>query len=289
MNRFTCFVSLILIFTACLLWPCASWSAAPDATGFYLISIGCGDPDNITVKAMKTIEKSDIVFCSDEMKAAWPALFKGKECLPRPPISIHKYFRALASGFSQGNPDQNKKRAKVKKELKSFVDTVTRAVNSGKTVCLLDHGDPCIYGPYIWTVDVLKAFNPKVIPGVSSFNAANAAIGKGVTFGRAAKSAILTNAGDLRQGYEGADTLDRMTTARSSMVVFTMFTEFEKLIKEVSLRYPKETPVALVIKAGYDKDQRVVSGTLSNIVERVRAFGDVPFEHLVYIGDFMAD
>jgi len=285
MTRFH--LSLILILILCC--PCLSGAATPESPGFYLVSIGCGDPDNITVKAMKTIKKSDVIFCSDEMKAAWPDLFRGKECLPRPPIAIHKYFRARTSGFSQGSPDQNKKAAKAKKALKAFVSTVTRAVESGKTVCLLDHGDPGIYGPYIWTVDVLKAFNPKVIPGVSSFNAANAALGKGVTFGRAAKSVILTNGADLRKGYEGTDTLDRMTATGSAMVVFTMFTDFEKLIKEVSLRHPKQTPVALVIKAGYDNGQEVVKGTLADIVAKVRAYGDVPFEHLVYIGDFMAE
>ena len=287
MTRFRLILSLILALAACC--PCLSWAGAPEPTGFYLVSIGCGDPDNITVKAMKTIKKSDVIFCSDEMKAAWPDLFKGKECLQRPPIAIHKYFRAKASGFSQGSPDQDRKAAKAQKALKVFVDTVTRAVESGKTVCLLDHGDPGIYGPYIWTVDLLRDFNPQVIPGVSSFNAANAALGRGVTFGRAAKSVILTNGADLRNGYKGTDTLDRMTATGSAMVVFTMFTEFETLIEQVSRRYPKQTPVALVIKAGYDKDQDVVKGTLADIVDKVRAYGDVPFEHLVYIGDFMAE
>lgn len=281
------FLPIVMAIT-CISWFCCAW-AAEQNTGFYLVSMGCGDPDNITVRAMKTIEKSQVIFCNDTMKAMWPDLFKGKECLPVPPIYIHKYFRAKASGFAQGNPEQNKKAARAEKALKAFVKTVSQAVKSGKTVSLLDYGDPCIYGPYIWTVDVLKEFNPEVIPGVSSFNAANAALGKGLTFGHAAKSAILTNGADLRDGYKGTDTLDRMCAPQSAMVVFTMFTDFEKLVKALSSRYPEDTPMAIVIKAGYEKDERVIKGTLTDIVAKVNAFGNVPFENLIYIGDFMAE
>ncbi|MGD9823590.1 SAM-dependent methyltransferase [Desulfobacter sp.] len=278
----------ILSLSACIIWSCGAFAAGQE-TGFYLVSIGCGDPDNITVRAIKTIEKSQVIFCDDTIKTMWPDLLKGKECLPTPPIAIHKYFRAKESGFAQGNPEQNKKAAKAEKALKSFVKTVTDAVKSGKIVSLLDYGDPCIYGPYIWTVDVLKQFNPKVIPGVSSFNAANAAIGRGLTFGQAAKSAILTNGADLRDGYEGADTLDRLCASHSSMVLFTMFTDFEKLVKELSSRYPEDTPMAIVVKAGYEKDEQVIKGTLSDIVAKAKAFGKVPFENLIYVGDFMAE
>lgn len=277
--------ALILI-VVYLFLPGSSGAAVPDPARFFLVSVGCGDPDNITLKAKKTIEKSQLVFCSEEMKALWPML-KGKECLPRPPIAIHKYFRALKSGFAQGKVAKKGKQAQVEKALDAFVQTVTNAVKSGKTVCLLEHGDPCIYGPYIWTMEVLKDLDPKVIPGVSSFNAANAALGKGLTFGNASHSAILTNAADLRNGYKGADTLDRMAATRSSMVIFTMFTDFEKLVGELKARYPEQTPMALVVKAGYDTQERIIQGTLADIVSRVKAAGKIPFEHLIYLGDFM--
>ncbi|PIE70006.1 MAG: hypothetical protein CSA22_10140 [Deltaproteobacteria bacterium] len=281
--------SSLVAFIFCLFISAAA-TASPTPTQFYLVSIGCGDPDNITLKAHKTIQNAQVVFCDPQMKKMFPALLADKETLPRPPIAIHKYFRAKQSGFAQGKPvKKTYKHEKAKKALDAFVSTVKAAAKSGKTVCLLEYGDPCIYGPYIWTLDVLKDLNPKVITGVSSFNTASAALQRGVTFGRAARSVILTNGADLRHGYTGADTLDRMTATRSSLVIFTMFTDFEKLMAELGKRLPQKTPVAIVVKAGYDAEERVIRGTLANIVPRVKAEGKLPFEHLIYVGDFMAD
>jgi precorrin-4 methylase len=277
---------LILILVLALFIPGAALAAQGN---FFLVSVGCGDADNITLKAMKTIKKSEVIFCSDQMKKQWPDLFEGKTCLALPPVSIHKYFRAVQTGFAQGKPSKKEKPAAVAKALDAFVQTVTRAIGSGKNVSLLENGDPCIYGPYIWTTRVFKEMNPKVIPGVSCFNAANAALGKGVTFGRAAHSAILTNAADLRPGYTGKDTLERLAATRSSLVFFTMFTEFEKLVNKLGSLYPENTPVAIVAKAGYEADERIIQGTLANIISRVKAAGPIPFEHLVYLGDFMEE
>ncbi len=287
-NHRTRALGALILIVAYLFLPGSSGAAIPDPARFFLVSVGCGDPDNITLKAQKTIEKSQLVFCSEKMKALWPDMLKGKECLPRPTVAIHKYFVALKTGFSvPGTVIKKEKQVQVKKALETFIQTVTQAVKSGKTVCLLDHGDPCIYGPYIWTMEMLKDLDPKVIPGVSSLNAANAALGKGLTFGNASHSAILTNAADLKKDYPGADTLDRMAATRSSMVIFTMFTDFEKLVGELKARYPEQTPMALVVKAGYDAQERVIQGTLADIVSRVKAAGKIPFEHLIYLGDFM--
>ena len=44
----------------------------------------------------------------------------------------------------------------------------------------------------MWYVEAFEDLNPKIIPGVSCFNGANAALGKGVTSGEKAHSVILT-------------------------------------------------------------------------------------------------
>jgi precorrin-4 methylase len=258
-------------------------------SGFYLVGLGCGDPDNTTLKAVKVIKASDMVFGDDYAKEAFPDLLAGKKILPLPSLKIHKYFQSLKSGFARGAAVKKKNISKkaIQAELDQFVRTVTDAVKAGKTVSLLDYGDPCIYGPYIWTMKVLADLNPTIVPGVSSLNAANAALKKGLTFGQAAHSAILTNAADLKDGYKGMDTIERMAATRSSMVVFTMFTDLAPLVDALSIHYPGDTPIAVVINAGYEDKQRIIRGTLDDIVGTVEKQGGLPFLHLIYVGDFL--
>ncbi|WP_419657144.1 CbiF4: predicted cobalt-precorrin-3 methylase [Desulfosarcina variabilis str. Montpellier] len=256
---------------------------------FYLVSVGCGDADNITLKAMKVIKSSDIIFGDADLKTVYPDLMAEKQILPKPSLKIHKYFQSLKGEFAQGAKIKRKEvsNAAIQGELDRFVRTVTDAVKAGKIVSLLDYGDPCIYGPYIWTMKVLEALDPVIIPGVSSLNAANAALKRGLTFGRAAHSAILTNAAELKAGYNGMDTIERMATTRSSMVVFTMFTRLTPLVERLSRYYPGDTPIAVVINAGYADKERVVRGTLDTIVAIVEKQGALSFAHLIYVGDFL--
>jgi precorrin-4 methylase len=274
----------ILLATLCAI---AGPAAAQESGHFYLVSVGCGDADNITLKAMKTIQSADIIYCSKKNRQAYPELFKGKTVYPRPGIHIHRYLQSLRGNFGHGKSRGEDLSTKAKPELEAFVQTVTQAVHAGKNVCLLEGGDPCIFGPYIWTVEVLQDLDPVIIPGVSCLNAANAALQKGLTFGIAAHSAILTNAADTRPGYGGSDTIARMAAMQSSMVVFTMFSDMENLVAELGRFYPPDTPVAIVARAGYEKDEQVIRGTLENILQVMKKKGGVPFEHLVYIGDFM--
>jgi precorrin-4 methylase len=254
---------------------------------FCLVSLGCGDPDNITLKAVKTIKASDILFCSEQMKAAHPELIAGKQIYPLPSLKIHKHFQVLKAGFFQGAKAGKAKDPEIERKIEEFRRIVTEAVQAGKNVSLLDYGDPCIYGPYIWTMQVLKDLDPLIVPGISSFNAANAALRTGVTFGFEAHSAVLTNAADLKEGYDGADTIERMAATRSSMVIFTMFVELDELVEKLSRHYPADTPVAIVVKAGYEKEQKIIRGTLKDIVQIAAKEGDISFEHLIYVGDFL--
>ncbi|HDS15535.1 MAG TPA: tetrapyrrole methylase, partial [Proteobacteria bacterium] len=84
---------------------------------------------------------------------------------------------------------------------------------------------------------------------------------KGVTFGVEARSAILTNGAGLRPEYQGADTLVKLAASRSLVVFFPMHVDLKKLVPELRGHYPADTPVAVVVEAGYAAKERVIRGT----------------------------
>jgi precorrin-4 methylase len=139
-----------------------------------------------------------------------------------------------------------------------------------------------IYGPWAWCLEEFEDLHPVVVPGLSCFNAANAALGRGITNSENTKSVIFTAADWMGK----ADTIDKLSVHHTTMVLFTMRTEFEEFIDKLSINYPPETPVAVVKHAGYAGQEEVVQATLATILERVGP-DRLPFEYLIYVGDFL--
>jgi precorrin-4 methylase len=154
----------------------------------------------------------------------------------------------------------------------------TAAVAQGQTVAMLDNGDPLIYGPCAWSQTALKDLEAEVIPGLSSFNAANAALQAGVTQGNNSHSVLLASGWSVGE----------MAVHQATMVLFTMRREFKHFVDSMAQHYPAETPVAIVSHAGYAEKEKVTRGTLGTILGEVGA-GKLPFEYLLYVGDFLSD
>jgi precorrin-4 methylase len=250
-------------------------------TPLYLVSTGNGDPDNITLRAVNIIKGSDIIFCSKREQEKFPDLLQGKE-IHDPGFGIFGVYGKTAEQL-KGN-----KRFTYEEKMKQYheISTLIReAVKNGKTVCVLDSGDPTIYGPNMWYMEAFEDLNPKIIPGVSCFNAANAALGKGVTSGEKAHSVILT-ASFGKEGYDGPDSVEKLAQHQATMAFFTMFLNIPEVVKQLKVHYPPNTPIALVQHAGYQEKERVIRGTLDTILEAIEG-EKMDFEYMIYVGDFL--
>jgi precorrin-4 methylase len=253
-------------------------AADPAPTQLYLVGTGVGDPDLITVRAINVIKKADVVFGSDHMKEKYAEYLQGKDVIGGYWRLFPFYGKDLAT-----LPDEQRKEAEALAQKRNeFVGKVRKAVAEGKTIAILDNGDPMIYGPWEWCLEEFEDLHPVVVPGVSSFNAGNAALRKGVTSSDRTKAVILSST-----DWPGkTDTIEQLSVHHSSMVLFTMRAEFPEFIKKLSINYPPETPVAVVEHAGYAEKEKVIHGTLSDIVEKVGQ-DRMPFEYLIYVGDFL--
>jgi len=265
----------IVFLTLFFLQPCPASNAAGEKgkSVFYLVSVGVGDADLITVRAINTIKESDVIVCRQKTKEKFAEYLKGKEFLDSS-LGSWRYYGKDCSKIKdrkkRGKCEENrKKRAKLISEIRSVIVR-------GETVAVLDSGDPLIYGPRVWYLEEFEDLNPVVIPGVSCFNAANAALGKGVTRGKETHSVVLTTRREV----------EKLSEYHPTMVIFTMGTKFEELVKKLNGLYPAETPIAVVVYAGYKEKERVVRGRLNTILEQTGG-EKFPFEHLVYVGDFL--
>ncbi|MFO7840293.1 MAG: SAM-dependent methyltransferase [Desulfosalsimonadaceae bacterium] len=131
------------------------------------------------------------------------------------------------------------------------------------------------YGPNMWFMEVFEDLNPEIIPGVSSFNCANAALKKNIASGEHTRSIIMSNGKDI----------GKLAEAKTSMVFFTMHLSLQEIVVNLKPHYGGDTPIAIVANAGYSDKEQICRGTLDTILEKTK--GEKLPVHLVYVGDFL--
>lgn len=252
--------------------------ATEEKGGLYLVGMGPGDPDLATIRAMKVVEESDLIICHKGLKEKFAGVLKDKEVLGPPEgVWIWHGYGKEASDF-QG--EELKKFQASEKARSKVIAQVRKAINERKTAAVLASGDPLIYGPWSWCLEEFQDLDPVVVPGVSCFNAAHAALKKDVTWSDTVKSTILT-----ADDWPGTrDTIEKLAGNQVTMVVFTMGLELKDLITKLSAHYSQYTPAAIVCCAGYKEKEHVIKGTLGTILDKTLN-KELPFEHLVYVGE----
>ncbi len=259
-------------------WLPASAAAEPASSRLYLVGVGPGDPDLITLRGLEVIKQAHVVFCTVGVREKFASQLQGKEVIE----GYWRLFPYYGKDPATLPADERPEAEALAQRRKEFTTRLRQAVASGKTVAILDHGDPLIYGPWEWCLEEFEDLHPVVVPGLSSFNAANAALRKGVTSAERTKAVILTST-----DWPGkTDTIDKLAAHRSTMVLFTMRAELPELVQKLLAGYPPETPVAIVKYAGYAQKEEVIRGKLGTIVQQVSA-QRLPFEYLLYVGDFL--
>ncbi|MFO7908245.1 MAG: SAM-dependent methyltransferase [Planctomycetota bacterium] len=245
---------------------------------YYLVGVGPGDPDLLTLRAIKVIDKADVVFCSQRWAQRLEKHLEGKE-LHHGYWRLFPYYGRQPSEFEG---DERRRCEAITQKRDQFIALVREAVAEGKTVAMLDGGDPLIYGPCAWSLEEFEDLDPVVVPGVSSFNAANAALRRAVTTSDDTKSVILTAA-----DWAGkTDTIEKLAAHQTTMVLFTMRTELREFVEKLAINYPPETPIALVKHAGYADKEEVITSTVGQVLDEIDE-AQLPFEYLIYVGDFL--
>ncbi len=250
--------------------------SASEKGKYYLVGLGPGDPDLATLRALEVIEKADLIFCHERLSEKFADCLKGKKVVHGYHRLFPFYGKECAKVKQSDMPRERMSCEEYHRRQAEFSAMVREAVAAGQTVAMLDSGDPLVYGPCSWSLTELKDIDTEVVPGLSCFNAANAALRAGVTEGEDTHSVILAS------GWS----VEEMSVHQSTMVLFTMRTDFKKFVDSLSKHYPADTPVAIVFAAGYAEREKVMHGSLGSILEQVGE-DRLPFEYLLYVGDFL--
>jgi precorrin-4/cobalt-precorrin-4 C11-methyltransferase len=224
------------------------------------IGAGPGDPELITLKGKKNLEKADVIIYAGSLL--------NPEILgyAKPDAELHD-----SAGMN------------LKEVLKVMVDSV----EEGKFVARVHDGDPSFFGAITEQMDFLdeKKIPYEVIPGVSCLQGGAAALRRELTLPNVSQSVIIARP-EGRTPVPESQRIKELAKHGSTMVIFLGIQQVEKVIRElVAGGRPKDTPVGIVYKATW-KDQKIVRGTLGDIVEKVREAG-ITRTALIFVGDVL--
>jgi precorrin-2/cobalt-factor-2 C20-methyltransferase len=139
----------------------------------YAIGVGPGDPDLMTIKALKTIKKADCIACPKSHGRPGIAYGIAKEAFPD---ILSKELLLLE--FPMRKDDLSDAHQKAAEEIIYFL-------SSGKNVALLTLGDPGFYSTFYYVAGIIKeqGYEIEIISGITSFSAASAKLKVPLTLG----------------------------------------------------------------------------------------------------------
>lgn len=130
----------------------------------YGVGLGAGDPELLTLKAVRLISSAAVI--------AYPAVENGGS-LARSIAADH--IRENAQEIVMSVP-MKVERGPAQAAYDTGADAIRAALNAGDDVVVLCEGDPFFYGSFMYLFSRLKAdFEIEVVPGVTSINACAAA------------------------------------------------------------------------------------------------------------------
>ncbi|RUM34862.1 MAG: uroporphyrinogen-III C-methyltransferase [Archaeoglobus sp.] len=211
----------------------------------YIVGAGPGDPELMTVKAMRLIEEADIILYDKLVGNQIVSLIKklGKN--------------AVYVGKNSGDKGMNRQR-EINEMMKNFA-------LSGKVVVRLKGGDPFIFGRGgIEAEFLVKEGIPfEIVPGVSSINSVPACAGIPLTHPKLSSSILIVTGRDDVEEWKNAPL--------SGTIVILMGRDTLKNICENLIKAGRDpsTPVA-VVENGTTPNQKVITGILRDIAEKAR-------------------
>jgi precorrin-4/cobalt-precorrin-4 C11-methyltransferase len=210
------------------------------------IGAGPGDPELLTVKAKKLIETCGCLvyagsLVSDEVVALAPA-------------SAERHNSAEMS-------------------LERIVDVYKRAKETGMDVARLHTGDPSLYGAILEQMNELDALGIEydVVPGVSSFQAAAAALKIELTVPEKSQAVIIARNGG-RTPVPALQELEQLAKSGATLCVFLSVQAIDEVAEKLAPHYGSQAPTAAVYRASWP-DQKIVTGTLTDIAGKVKQAG----------------
>jgi precorrin-4/cobalt-precorrin-4 C11-methyltransferase len=211
----------------------------------YFVGSGPGDPELITLKALKLLQVADVV------------VYSGSLLNPK----ILDYVKQDA---------QIHDAALLDREL--IFQILKNAAKSSKLAIRFHDGDPSLFSAIREQIDRLEkeGINCKVVPGITAVLGAAASLNLELTLPGVTQTLIITRV-ESRTPVPERERLVELARHGATLTLYLSVHLIESIVNDLLLggAYTADTPVAVVYRATWDNEKTLV-GTLGNIVKMVK-------------------
>jgi len=215
----------------------------------YIVGAGPGDPKLITLKAIETIKKADVVLYDRLIS---------KETLAMIPKRAEKIYvgRNVGDDYKHQNTTN---------------ELMLKFAKKKKNVIRLKGGDPFIFGRGGEEAEFLRANKIKfeLIPGITSGIGSAEYSGIPLTHRDYASSVAFVTGHEDAKKTKTSVKWKKLATSVDTIVIMMGLSRLEKICMDLALGgLNKKTPVA-VIQNGTTSKHRMIKGNISNISKKV--------------------
>ena len=208
-----------------------------------IVGAGPGDPELVSVRGKNFLSSADLILYAGSLVPRELTHYAKVGCVVRSSASMN-----LEEQFAL---------------MKEFYDR-------GLLVVRLHTGDPCIYGAIQEQMAFFDRYGMSyhITPGISSFQAAAAALRSQFTIPEKVQTIILTR-GEGRTPMPNKEKLHKLAASQSTMCIYLSASIVENVQEELLQAYPPETPVAACYKLTW-KEEKIYRGQLKDLAKIVR-------------------
>ena len=228
----------------------------------YFVGAGPGATDLITVKGQNLLKEADVIIYAGSLVNEEHLELAKEEC---------RIYNSASM------------------TLEEVVQVMKEAEKSGKTTVRLHTGDPSIYGAIREQMDLLdeEKISYQVVPGVSSFCGAAAALKAEYTLPEVSQTVIITRMAG-RTPVPEKEEIALLASHQATMAIF-LSTGLLEPLKERLLAggYCEDTPAAIVYKATWP-EEKVFYGTVGTL-PGIAKENNITKTALILVGEFLGD
>jgi len=228
----------------------------------YFIGAGPGDPDLITVKGRGLIERCPVCLYAGSLVPEAVVAFA-----PEGARVLDTAVMTLADTHAE----------------------IVAAHARGEDVARVHSGDPALYGAIAEQIRKLTAAGIpyEIVPGVSAYSAAAAAMGQELTIPEVAQSIVLTRMSMQSTAMPAGETLENFARTGTTLVIHLAVRNMREIERQLIPYYGVDCPVVVAYRIGWP-DQLILRGTFETIRKKVRA-EKITRTALIFVGPALAE
>jgi precorrin-4 C11-methyltransferase len=193
------------------------------------VGAGPGDPELLTLKGKRALGSADVVVYAGSLV----------------PEAVLRHAPATAVVHNSAHLT-----------LEEVLDRLTEAVRAGKRVVRLHSGDTSVYSAIQEQMTLLDeaGISYEIVPGVSSFQAAAAALQAELTLPEVAQTVILTRA-EGQTPMPAGEALTDLARHQATLCIFLSGKLAHQVQEQLLTVYPPDTPTAILYRVSWPEEK----------------------------------